>query len=122
MSNKINRDSPLVKSVLTLDTHLAELERVGTKINSMDMTSDIDVEYMQKLMSRFTECGQGISEEVSNLSKQLQEAQARAEGVAEGVFRQAELFKIRRDEQTEKLEQFRVLGEKVRELTAAVSR
>jgi len=122
MSNKIKRDSPLVKCVLALDGHLTELERVGTKINSTDMTSDIDVEYIQKLMTRFTECGQGISEEVSNLSRQLQESQARAEAVAEGVSRQAELFNIRRNEQREKLEQFRVLGEKVRELTAAISR
>ena len=46
---------------------------------------------------------------------------ARAESVAEAVSRQAELFKIRRNEEKEKLEQFRVLGEKVRELTAAIS-
>jgi len=121
MSNKIKRDSPLVKCVLALDSYLAELERIGAKINSTDMTSDIDGEYVQKLMTRFTECGQGISEEVTNLSRQLQEAQARAESVAEAVSRQAELFKIRRNEEKEKLEQFRVLGEKVRELTAAIS-
>ena len=120
MSNKPKQDSPLVKCVLALDGHLAELERVGTKINSTDMTSDVDAEYIQKLMTRFTECGQGISEEVTNLSRQLQEAQARAERVAVGVSRQAELFKTRRNEQNEKLEQFRVLGGKVRELTVAI--
>lgn len=61
MSNKITRDSPLVKSVLALDNYLAELERVGARINSTDMTSDFDVEYIQKLMTRFAECGQSIS-------------------------------------------------------------
>src|ERR1700756_739047 len=106
MSNKIKRDSPLVKSVLALDNYLSELERIGTKINSADMTSDVDVEFIQKLMTRFAECGQGISEEVANLSTRLQEAQARAETVAKGVSRQAELLKVRRDEQNEKLEQF----------------
>jgi hypothetical protein len=120
MSNKIKRDSPLVKSVLALDNHLAELERVGTKINSTDMTSDFDVEYIQKLMTRFAECGQGISEEVANLSTQLREAQARADAVAQGVSRQAELFNIRRNEQNEKLEEFRILAEKVRELNAVM--
>jgi len=122
MSNKSNRDSALVRSVLALDSYLSELERVGTKINGTDMSSDFDGEYIQKLMTRFTECGKGISEEVTNLSTQLREAQARAEAVAQGVSRQAELFNIRRNERNEKLEEFRVLGEKVRELTAAIGR
>ena len=121
MSNKAKRDSPLVKSVLALDNYLAELERIGTKINSADMTSDVDVEFIQKLMTRFAECGQGISEEVTNLSAQLQEAQARAEAVAKGVSSQAALLNVRRNEQNEKLEQFRILGEKVRDLNAAIS-
>ena len=121
MSNKAKRDSSLVKSVLALDNYLAELERTGSKINSADMTSEVDVEFIQKLMTRFAECGQGISEEVTNLSAQLQEAQARAEAVAKGVSSQAALLNVRRNEQNEKLEQFRILGEKVRDLNTAIS-
>ena len=120
MSNKAKRESPLVRSVLALDNHLAELERVGTKINSTDMTSDFDIDFIQKLMTRFAECGQGISEEVANLSTHLQEAQARAGAVAKGVSQQAEKFQARRKEQDQKLEEFRLLGEKVRNLSAAI--
>jgi len=120
MSDKIKRDSLLVKCVLALDEHLAELERVGTRINSTDMAAAIDVELIQKLMARFAECGQGISTEVANLSARLQEAQARAEIVARGVSAQAELFASRRNEHNEKLERFGVLGERVRELNAAI--
>jgi hypothetical protein len=105
-----------------LDHQLAELERIGGKINSTDMTADVDVDLIQKLMARFAECGQSISEEVSNLSMHLQQAQSRAEAVAQVVSKQAGLFKARRDEQMEKLEQFRALGEKVRELTEATGR
>src|SRR6185503_9309621 len=115
------RDSPLVTSVLALQNHLSELERVGAKINSTDLTGDIDVEHIQKLMNRFAECGQGISLEVHNFSLHLQDAQARAESVAQEVSRQAEVFKIRRAEQNEKLEQFRLLGERVREINGAIS-
>jgi chromosome segregation ATPase len=122
MSNKDKRDSPLVKSVLALDHYLAELERVGAKINSIDMASDLDVEYVQKLMNHFTECGQGVAAEISNLSRELHGAQARAESVAQEVGRQAELFNIRRNEENEKLEAFRSLGEKVRDLNAAIGR
>jgi|ERR1051326_8003046 hypothetical protein len=121
MSNKTKRDSPLVKSVLALDNYLGELERVGTKISSTDMQSDFDIDFIQKLMARFAECGQGVSEEVTNLSTHLREAQARAEAVAQAVGRQAELFTVRRNEQNEKLDQFRVLGDKVRDLSTAIS-
>ena len=121
MSDKTKRDSPLVKSVLALDNYLAELERIGTKINSTDMASDFDVEHIQKLMTRFAECGQGVSGEVSTLSTQLHEARARAEAVAQGVSAQAELLNNRKNEQSEQLEKFRILGEKVRELNTAIS-
>src|SRR6185436_17685234 len=116
MSNKGKQDSPLVKSVLALDHYLSELERVGQKINSTDMTSDFDVDSIQKLMTHFSECAQGVSKEVTNLSTHLNEARARAETVAQGVSRQADLLQSRRSEQDEKLEKFRLLGEKVREL------
>jgi polyhydroxyalkanoate synthesis regulator phasin len=121
MSKKSNRDSPLVTSVLALQDHLSELERIGARINSSDLTGDIDVEHIQKLMNHFAACGQGISEEVNNFSRHLQDAQTRAESVAQEVSRQAEVFKIRRSEQNEKLEQFRLLGERVREINSAIS-
>ena len=121
MSNKIKRDSPLVKSVLALDNYLSELERIGSKINSTDMTSDFDVEHIHKLMARFAECGQGVADEVTTLSSQLRDAQARAEVVAEGVSRQADLLNVRSKELNAKLEEFRILGEKVRDLNTQIS-
>jgi chromosome segregation ATPase len=120
--NRSGQDSPLVTAVLALENYLSELERIGGKINSIDMTSDVDVEHIQKLLMRFAECGQGISEEVRNLSLQLQQAQARAENVAERVSRQADVFKVRRNEQNQHLERFRALGERVRELNATLTR
>jgi chromosome segregation ATPase len=122
MSNKARKDSPLVQSVLALDNHLTELERVGTKLNSTDMTADFDLDFIQKLMTRFAECGQGVSTEVANLSARLQEAQSRAESIAQGVGRQAELFAARRKEQNERMEEFRVLSDKVRDLNAGIGK
>jgi hypothetical protein len=120
VSNKSKSDSPLVKSVLALDNYVTELERIGGKINSTDMTADFDVEYVQKLMGRFAECSQGVSNEVTTLSTHLHEAQIRAVTVAQAVSRQAELFTIRRNEQNVQLEKFGTLGERVRELNAAL--
>jgi chromosome segregation ATPase len=120
MSNKARKDSPLVQSVLALDNNLTELERVGTKINSTDMTADFDLEFIQKLMTRFAECGQGVSTEVANLSAHLQEAQTHAENIAQGVGRQAELFAARRKEHNERMEEFRMLSDKVRDLNTGI--
>jgi hypothetical protein len=121
MSEKINRDSPLVQAVLALDNHLSELERVGNKINATDLSTDFDVDYIQKLLNHFAECGKGISEQVANLSASLQEAQARAESTARGVSRQAELVHLRRQEEDRKLEEFRLLGERVRDLNTTLN-
>jgi hypothetical protein len=122
MSNKAKKDSALVKSVLALDNYLAELERIGTKINSTDMSRDVDIEFVQKLMTRFAECGEGISQEVANLAANLQEAQARADAVAKGVAKQAEALRARRKEIDEKFEAFRLLGEKARELNTSIGK
>ena len=119
---KTNKDqSPLVGSVLALDNYLSELERVGTKISTMNMKSEFDLEHMRKLMSRFAECGQGVSVEVTSLSSHLNEARARAEAVAKVVAERADILNERKSEQHDKLDQFRVLGEKVRELNTAMT-
>ena len=121
MSNGSKHNSPLVNSVLTLQNHLTELERIGSKITSTDMTSDVDVEFIQKLLMHFAECGQSVSDEVKSLSIHLKQAQARAEAVAEAVSRQANVFSGRNTEQSEHLERFRALGEKVHALNASLT-
>jgi hypothetical protein len=119
MSNK-NKHTPLVTSVLALQDDLDELERVGGKISSTDLSGDFDVGYVQKLLSRFAECGQRIADEMKNFLTHLQEAQVRAQTMTATVSRQAELFKNRADDQSEKLEKFRLLGERVRSLNEAI--
>ena len=121
MTDQTKRDSPLVTSVLALQHYLDEMERIGNKINSTDMSGDVDVEHVQKLMTRFAECGQGVSQEVRNLSAHLQHAQASAEAVAAGVASQAQAFKARAMQQHEHLEKFRSLGEKIHALNTTMS-
>jgi hypothetical protein len=62
-----------------------------------------------------------MSDELKNLFTLLKDAQSRAETVAEAVSRQAKAFSIRRNEQNEYLEKFRLLGEKVRALNASLT-
>lgn len=110
-----------MKSVLNLDAHLAELERIGAKINSMPMKSEFDRAHMKKLMGRFAECGGGVATEVTNLSQRLNDARARAEAIAQGVAERAALLESVKGEESVKLEQLRLLGEKVRDLNQAMS-
>src|SRR5690349_774623 len=121
MAEKINRESPLVQSVVALDHYLSELERIGKKIEATNMAADFDVDHVNKLMARFAECGEGLAREIAALSTKLREAQNTAEGIARGVMKQAELFKIRREEQEEKFEQFRLLGERARALNTKIA-
>src|ERR1044071_5626617 len=115
MSNK-NKQTPLVQSILVLQEHLNDFERLGAKINSEDLADDFDVDHVRKLLIRFAECGQEIAKDMASFSTQLEEARSGAESIAASVSRQTEIFKKRTDEQNQNLEKFRALGEKVREL------
>lgn len=121
MTNKIKNPSPLVQAVLNLDNYLSEIVRLGAKIESMDLKSDFDYEQAQKLMNRFTECGQGVSEEVLNLSANLTESRAQAEAAAQVVAMRAEQMQARQDAHQKKMDDFRSLGEKVRDLTLSLN-
>ncbi len=118
MSTKI--ESPLVRSVLALDSHLTELERVGERIIEARMKSEFDFEQVRKLMVRFAEYGEGISKEIGELSQHLNEARTRAESVAKAVSDKAELLKERTGAENDKYDQFRLLSEKVRDLNGRI--
>lgn len=113
--------SALVKSVLALDEYFSELDRLGSKINSLEMKSDFDFEHAERLMVRFAEVGQGVSDEVQALAARLNEARANAEAITAGVAERALLVKARKSNEQEKYEEYRLLGEKVRELSESMA-
>jgi hypothetical protein len=121
MSNKIKNPSPLVETVLKLDNYLTEIVRLGEKIEEMDLKTDFDFEQVQKMMAHFTECGQGVAEEVVQLSANLNEARAKAEAAAQIVAEKAEQVQARQEQHHQKMADFRALGEKVRELTTSLN-
>jgi hypothetical protein len=113
--------SPLVKAAIALDEYFAELERLGGKLNSLEMKSEFDFEHAEKLMARFAECGQGVSDEVTNLAAHLNEARAKAEVIAGTVAKRAEMVRARKADQHSKFEEYRLIGEGVRELSVALA-
>lgn len=121
MTNKIKNPSPLVETVLKLDNYLSEIVRLGEKIDEMELKTDFDFEQAQKLMNHFTQCGQGVAEEVVQLSANLNEARAKAEAAAQIVASRAEMIQARQDEHQQKMSDFRALGEKVRVLTLSLN-
>lgn len=116
-STKSKELSPLVQAVIALDEYFSEIERVGTKINTMDLKSEFDFEQAQRLIARFAECGEGVSTEVVKLSNFLGEARVKADALAQGVSARAELLNSRNTDQQAKMAEFRALGEKVRALS-----
>lgn len=121
MTNKIKNPSPLVETVLKLDNYLSEIVRLGEKIEGMELKNDFDFEQAQKLMNHFTQCGQGVAEEVLLLSQHLNEARSKAEAAAVIVSARAEQLQARQDNHQQKMTDFRALGEKVRDLTMSLN-
>lgn len=118
--HKIKEQSPLVKSVLALDHHFSELSRLSARIQEMEMRNESDLVQMQRLMNAFAECGQSVSTEVVGLSTALNEARMKAEEDARVVAARAEELQGVQTEREKKLEEFRVLGEKVQVLTSSL--
>jgi chromosome segregation ATPase len=120
-SIRLKDASPLVKTVVALDAYFENLARIGAKLDEIKIKSDSDVEQARKFLARFAECGQGITDEVTKLSTHLNDARARASEIAERVGAKADEVNARSADENIKLEQFRRLGEKVRELNVAIS-
>lgn len=87
----------------------------------MDLKSEFEIEQMQKLLSRFAECRNGISEQVVAMSKALNEARAQAEAVARVVTARADHLQSLQETRQKKMDDFRSLGKKVRELTLSLN-
>jgi chromosome segregation ATPase len=117
MSKPNKEYSPLVQSVMALDEYFSEIERVGNKITTMDLKSEFDFEQARRLISRFAECGEGVSSEVMRLSTYLGEARVKADTLAKGVAERAEMLNSRNSDARSKMAEFRALGEKVRALS-----
>jgi hypothetical protein len=120
-SQKIKNPSPLVQTVLALDNYFSELIRLGAKIETMELKSEFDFEQIERLINRFTECGQGVSDEVIQLSTSLNELRTKAEAAAQVVTARAESLHARKNEAQSKMDQLRALGEKVRVLTLSLN-
>lgn len=118
---KIKNPSPFLQSVLKLDNYFSELVRLAEKIDGMELKSDFDYDQVEKLIKHFAECGEGVSTEVVAMSGALNDLRTQAETAAKQVAVRAEQLQVRKDEQMQKMEQFRQLGEKVRDLTASLA-
>lgn len=110
----------MAETVLTLDETFLELIKLGSRIGGMEMRSDNDFENIQQLMRRFAECAQGVSEGVVAMSSALNEARAAAESAAQVVAAKAEELQLVQVQRAQKMEAFRILGEKVQALNASL--
>ncbi|MES3037636.1 MAG: hypothetical protein V4736_06985 [Bdellovibrionota bacterium] len=113
--------SPLTETVFALDNYFSELIRLGEKIDTMEMKSEFDYEQAERLINRFTECGQGVTDEVVRLSTGLQDLRQKAEAAAQLVQARAEKLNLRKRDTQSKMDELRALGEKVRVLTLSLN-
>lgn len=121
MSTKNKTNSPLVDSVLTLDGHLADLSRLGAKIEALEMQSDFDFEQAQKNIELFAKAGESVSTEIAVMAQALNEARNRAEAIAVMVAGKAEILHARKLDVQAKMEELRDLGESVKSLSVSLA-
>jgi hypothetical protein len=116
----IKNPSPLVLAILTLDEHFAELNRLASRIEEIDLKSNFDFEQSERLIHRFAEAGQSISEDIVLFVKVLNETREQAELAAQKVSAKADILKVRKVDIQEKMARFQVLSEKVSELNRSL--
>lgn len=111
---KKNKDqSPLVQSVLSLDTHFESLKRLSGRIEEIELNSEFDFNQARQLMKRFAESAQAVSTEIVDLANLLNEARVNAEATGKIVAAKAEQMQARQTAEDEKMNSFRTLTGKV---------
>ncbi len=110
---KVNEQSILVKTVLSLDTHFQSLERLSTRIGESELKSEFDYSQIRRLMLAFAESAHSVSTEFVELLTVISEAKNRAEAAAQVVAAKADQLKERQDNEQIQAEAFRSLTEKV---------
>ena len=118
-SNK-KAQSPLVQSVITLDTYFSELSRLGAKIEDLRMETDFDFEQVKRHMELFSKAGEGVSSEIVRFAAALNEARAAAEAVAQKVSERAEILRVREEQVQNKMLELQQLGDSVRVITQSL--
>lgn len=119
-SKTIKNPSPLVLAVLSLDEHFTNLMRLSARIDEVDLKSNFDFEQVEKLITLFSETGEGISADIASFVQVLNEARAAAESSAERVTEKAMQLKLRKDETQDKMVQFNQLSDKVSKLNESL--
>lgn len=120
MNDKLKNPSPLVKAVLALDDHFANLIRLSEKIEENDLKTDGDIEQARKLMLRFAEASEGISAGVIELGQALQTTRSTAEAAAEKVGKKANIIQSRQGEEAKLAQMFQNLSDKVGSLNQSL--
>lgn len=112
--------SPFALSALALDEEFSQLERLSGELDRLPIDTDNGLERGRLLLTRFSECGQRVGENIQVLAKELTEAQVRAQAAAQTVSARADLIQARQQEANVLSERFKTLGEKVRKVTETV--
>ncbi|HVK61328.1 MAG TPA: hypothetical protein VM432_07250 [Bdellovibrionales bacterium] len=112
-TKKIKDASPLVQSVLSVDGHVAQLEKLSERINEMKLNTEADYEQLRKLMGYFAEHGEAVSGEIIELSKLLVATRERAESAAGIVSAKAQVLQSRQSDEATKMSALRELAQKV---------
>ena len=114
--NKLTEQSELIKTVVSLDSNFASLERLSERIGELELNTEFEQSQMRRLMLAFSESATAVSDEFVRLVQLIADAKVRSEQAAKIVAAKAEFLQAKQNEEALKFEAFRKLTEKVNQL------
>jgi hypothetical protein len=112
---------PLASAALCLENDFKEIERLSLILNEVTQGTQIDLNHAKKLLSKFSEVGLRIGEQIQILAKSLDEGRQRAEAATHEVGKASALIRERQGANATITERFQSLGERVQGLSTSMS-
>jgi len=112
---------PLSQAAVSLETDFKEVERLSSALSEATQSKVINFDHAQKLLTKFSEVGLRLGEEIQTLAKALDEGRQRAEAATRDVAKSAAILQQRQDERNALSERFQALGKRVQEVTASLA-
>lgn len=120
-SPKPKDPGPLALSALKLEQDFNEVERLSVALNETTEGAEVNFEHAQKLLTKFSEAGLRVGEEIQALAKALSEGHDRAERATQAVAKAADLVKKHQEVKASISERFQTLAGRVQGISTSLA-
>jgi hypothetical protein len=110
-----------IQAALELDETFASVEQIAGSLERLELDSETALERAKVLLVRFSERSQSLGSVLTHFGREMEQRRSQVEAAVQAVNDKAPLVQERFRRTEEKMERFRALSLKVREVTDAVA-